>query len=355
MDNIKVLIAEDNKEVRDQFIDNLKFFAEKNFINPDYFSITSAESFSKALQIITESSTKKNYFDVFFADIDFTEDGKGGKPDSGYELIERMFDVCPITFICTHSGQFHAKELWSKYEELKGKGLILLTMDKSHGNAGEYEWFCENLTNILNVVKENKFLWDIWQNHKNIIKKLSDIKLDEDQFENIAKINSIINNLDSTLTLLRNKDRFDAKIIIYRLIIYLYHNSLEIFCRGNLSDNEVIERSNVNRKKVEDLIGRSLQFTDKISSIRTIVSYSSDRISQFGFKLNDYRNKAIHQNEKFKIEFENILFANLTLSTYVLNKEVISYNSFESNLSNTQLKSVNDLKLIIKYLKGDGS
>ena len=351
MDKIRIFIAEDNKEVRDQFKDNLEDFAKNYYNDPNYFSITAAGSFTKALQIINEIPANNKYFDIFFADIDFTEDGKGGKADSGYLLIERMFEVCPITFICTHSGQFRGIELWKKYEELKGKGLILHTMDKAHKDAGGSEWFSDNLTKILKNVKENRFLWDIWLNHKNIINKLNQVRLDEDQFENISKINSIINNLDSILTLLRNKDKFNEKAIIYRLIIYLYHNSLEIFCQGSLTDEEIIKRSNKNKNSVDNLIGRHIQFTDKVNSIRIIVSFSKERISQFGFKLNDLRNKSIHPNENFNIEFENILFANLTLSAYISKKEDIKFNSFENYLSNNQSRSVKDLKLIINYLR----
>jgi len=66
--------------------------------------------------------------------------------------------------------------------------------------------------------------------------------------------------------------------------------------------------------------------------------------------LNDYRNKSIHNNQKFQIEFENILFANLTLALYVAEQKLdISFNEFEK-VKSSKSKGYEDLKSIISYI-----
>jgi CheY-like chemotaxis protein len=341
MNKIKILIAEDVKEARDILREKLNDYLKTKY-NQDSFTIESSSSYQEALRIINESEKNSEYYNIFFCDIDFTEDKKGGQRDSGYELINRMFEVCPITCICTHSGQFRGKDLWPKYEELKGKGLILITMDKSHSEGGGDEWFKKNFDIIFNEYDKNKYLWNIWENHKNIIDKFKSIK----------------DNLDSILVLLRNKDKFDEKDNTYRNIIHLYHISLEKYCRGSLTDKEIIKRSNENKEEVEKLIDRQIKFQDdNVTTKRIIVAYSKEKVSHFGYKLNYYRNQSIHP-KNFKPRFENILFANLTLSAYILKKEEISYKSFESYYLNEieeatsdQKKAKSDLKMIIDFIK----
>lgn len=350
MDKIKIFIAEDTIESRTILVEQLKEYSEKNYNNPDFFEIKTADSYQKALNIVNNIERNSDYYDIFICDIDFTEDNKGGRNDSGFELIEKMFDVCPITFICTYSAQFRGRDLWPKYQELTNKGLIVHTMDKSHSEAGSNEWYIENFDKIVDFTLKNKFLKDIWKNHFLIKESLINHSLDDDRFEDLIKKNTILANLESILTLLRNLDKFNELPIIYRLIIYLYHNSLEIFCRGRKTDNEIIEGSNKNRKSVEGHLKKELMFDSKVSAIRTIVSYTPDMRSKFGFKLNDYRNKSIHNNQKFQIEFENILFANLTLALYVAEqKSDISLNEIEK-VNNSNSKGYEDLKSIISYI-----
>lgn len=357
MNKIKILIAEDIKEARDLIADGIREYAIKKFNDGDYFSIDKADSYFKGLQLINECEKKNEFYNIFFVDIDFSEDNKGGLRDSGYSLIEKAFEVCPITTICTYSGQFHARDLWDKHEELKEKGLIVQTMDKSHGEGGEQKWIEENLDKIVAKVNDTKYLWDIWENHNAIIDDLKEIKLDDDLFEDVAKKNSIVANFDSILVLLKNKDKFNELPLIYRLITYLYHNSLEIFCKGVKSDSDIIQDSNSNKSAVENIIGRELKFNAQPNAIRIIVSYTADKRSKFGFKLNDYRNKSIHPNEKFKVEFSNILFANLTLALYVLDKKEdinvsrIKSLSEDGEFIKSNRNGIKDLSQILGFVK----
>lgn len=354
MKNINILIAEDTKEARDLIVEGLQEYAQKKFGDVNYFTITKADSYHKALLTINESGRKNSYYDIFFADIDFTEDNKGGEKDSGFNLIEKSFEVCPVTIICTYSGQFRAKELWTKYQEFVQKGLIVHTMDKSHAEGGEQKWIEENMDKLLDQLNREQFLFDVWKNHDNIRAKLSDIKFDDDQFEDLSKKSAITANLESALVLLKSKDKFNEVPLIYRLLIYLYHNSLEIFCAGNKSAGQIISDSTQHKRSVEQLLKKELKFADNVTALRTIVSYTKDARSVFGFKLNDFRNKSIHPNEFFQVEFENVLFANLALALYALDRNEISYQKIETyvrDLKSSNYKARKDLVELLNFIK----
>jgi CheY-like chemotaxis protein len=78
MHKIKIFIAEDTKESRDILVDQLKEYSEKKFKDVDIFEINTADSYQKALNIINNIERNSDYYDIFFCDIDFTEDNKGG-------------------------------------------------------------------------------------------------------------------------------------------------------------------------------------------------------------------------------------------------------------------------------------
>jgi|GEM_PF-1301793 len=341
-DKLKVLIAEDTKIARDLLVESLNSFAEKTFNNIEYFEIEKAESFQKAYQKIVNSGTSQEYYDIFFADIDFTEDNKGGERDSGYKLIEKAFEICPLTKIATYSGQFRGAELWDKYEELKNKGLIVLTFDKSHGESGSVNWMADGLNKIVYDIKENSFLWDIWKNHLLIIDSIKSQSIATNPFENLTIQNTIISNLESVLTMLININRLQGKEIIYRMMIYLYHNSLELLCRGDRIDTEIIEKSNSNKSQTEEFIRAkrtapnnfSWDFPNNVNAQRIFVSFVTDERISFVDTLNYYRNESIHHGERFRPNISDVLFSALTFALIVVkNKTNIATEYTSSFLS----------------------
>lgn len=353
MKKINILIAEDNKEARDLLAEGLEEFAAEFYQSEYELSLTKADSYGKALQRLNDSKKSGEYYDVFFCDIDFTEDQKGGRSDSGFELIEKAFVISPVTKIVTYSGQFRAKDLWPKFEELNAKGMILYTMDKSHNQGGDAEWLRENLKKIFDVYSSELFLKEIWQNHQKMISILSKTSLDKDPFENLGKQGAIVNNLDSILVLMRNGNRFEGSELIYRLIIYLYHHSLEIFCKADKDDQTILLLSDKNRPAAESLIGRLLGFQNSVTSVRVITAFSGGKIFRHGFRLNDMRNKSIHPGEKVTIDFTNVMTAHLTVAAYILEKNQIQYREIEENVLKNlgKDKGLNYFRELVSYLK----
>jgi len=310
---IRVFIAEDTRIARDLIVDSIKNFAEKKFGERDYFEIDKAETYQKAHQKIVESAKNKDYYDLMFIDIDFTEDGHGGERDSGYKLIEKAFEVSPLAKISTYSGQFRAADLWPRYEELKNKGLIIHTFDKSHAEAGEPNWMDKGLEQLIDEITEKQILWDIWEAHKLILEEIHDRKYLNDQMENLRLINTVASNLDSALMLLMNLDRLQAREFVFRMVIYLYHNSLEMLCRAGKTDEEIISLSNENKQNAESAISVertvTLNFPDSVNAQRIFISSIPDERIRFVDTLNYYRNKSIHPTKGFKLTLSNVIFS----------------------------------------------
>jgi hypothetical protein len=353
MKKIKILVAEDTKEARDLIIEGLKSYAGKKFGDENYFAIERAESFQKGWQKLAESEKSKSFYDVFFADIDFTEDNKGGERDSGYKLIEKAFEVCPVTKIYTYSGQFHAKDLWQKYEELQQNGLIIHGMDKSHAEGGEEAWLNENLDKIVEKLSEENYLLNLWQNNQLVLDALR-----EDSFFNsisgIQKFHEIQSNLESILVLLKSRKNINADVIVFRIILQLYHRSLELFVTGNNEENKIVEESN----KVEEIVFGFIsditeedkrKYDSNKSFLRKIAAFSPTKIFRFGYILNRNRNGVVHRN--FKPNLVHILFANLTLMLYVNGKNGIYIENFESIPDLQKEQGYRDLQELIKYCK----
>ena len=347
INKLKVLIAEDTRMARELLINDLNEFARVTLNAVEYFDIEEAETFEKAHQKIVESGNTQNYYDIIFADIDFTEDNKGGKSDSGYKLIEKAFEVCPITKIATYSGQFRAAELWPKYEELKNRGLIVKTFDKSHSEAGNPNWLKKGVNEIVEEINANSYIRDIWDNHQLVKENMRIKKYGKDPFIDVLIKNTIHLNIDSALMLLMNIDKFDAKEIIYRLIIYLYHNSLEIYCRADKTDEQIIEESDKNKINAEEFIGllkinKNLKFPlESVNSQRIFVASISDYRIKFADKLNFYRNLSIHQDpnkKRFIPDLAHVLYSSLAFSLIVTTtKEKIKTShikSYSSKLEN---------------------
>lgn len=352
MKNIKILIAEDNLDVREFMSERLKEYIEKKFSNQK-LEIIECESYEKASQKISESQTKEKFFDIFFVDIDFTEDNKGGQRDSGYKLIEKAFGISPLTKIVVYSAQFQSVDLWSRYEELKNRGLVFHSMHKSHSEGGEQKWFAENFEKIFETLIENIYLSDIFINHSRIIEKLKRIKFDNDAIEDLQKKNYIISNLETILILFRSLKDFDAKTVIYRLIISLYHQSLEIFCKRFRTDNKIVKEFSERRDEIKDLLSIKLDKKEKgVTALKTILTYQINDKTIYGYKLNFIRNKSTHQDEKFNVDLSNALFASLAFSIYVLENPEIHHEEIgRLMLKSEKGKGYNDLKKIIEFIE----
>lgn len=322
---IKILVAEDIRETRNLLIDTLRLFAAQNDL---LLLIDSAESFIKADQKLNESEKNGEYFDIFFADIDFSEDNKGGEPDSGYKLIERAFEISPLTQIVTFSGQFTHPNLWQKYEELKNRGLIVKTMNKSHGEGGEEEWIKNNLKDLFRISNEQNLLWDIWRNHKLVESTISkSLGLAE-----LKYVTSIRIQLDGITTLIKQLTKIDEKETIFRLIVPMYHQILERYCQGSKTNDQIINDSDHNLKAISAFYQFDLKYEPTTqdyqarksnpNSQRILCSYSAKREISYALDLNWLRNKCMH-NLDFRLSLNHVLYANLVLALVISGKESI--------------------------------
>ncbi|MCX7610573.1 MAG: hypothetical protein N2043_03175 [Ignavibacterium sp.] len=354
MQQIKVLIAEDTKEARDLIVEGLQEYSILRTGKPDLFRIDKTEKFEKAINFLDNSFRDKSYYEIFFCDIDFTE--SGGRRDAGYDLIEKAFEVCPLTKICTYSGQFHGKDLWEKYEFLKHNGLIVHTMDKSHSEGGTSEWLINNIDDLVKKVNEERVYFELWYNHNLVWEKIKNQKIN---LENIEKFDEIHSNLQTITALLQRKKQFDADIVLFRLIIQLYHRCLEIFVTGDKTDTEIFNESKNNKKNVypfvKDIIKEKdfdLSYNDKRSFLHKICSFSPTEIYRYGHIINWYRNGSVHPQKKFSPEFGNVIFSNLTLALYVLdNKKEIKIENIKSGLKSFGNNSFKDLRDLIEFIE----
>lgn len=341
MKKIRILVAEDTKEARDILVENLTDYELEKYGNNNVFEITKAESFVKASQLLKESGKNGTPYEVFFCDIDFTEDNKGGKRDSGFELIKLAFEISNITNIYTYSGQFKAADLWDGYEPLVSKGLIIKTFDKSHTEGGEVEWVRSNFDELFNRLANEKILWDIWNNHELIKKSVTTKVFSRDAQENLLVQSEIMSNLDTILFLIKKLPDFDAEKVIYRLIIQLYHRSLESFCRGSKSDEEIYSDSMANKKKVETLTNQKKpwEFGERVSAFQAILSFSAEYFAKFGYKVNNYRNNSVHPTDTFDVCLSNVYYCGIALALYCSNGDKKDITTGEIK---TKLKALND-------------
>ncbi len=351
MKKYKVLLAEDIIEHRDVIIKEL----EK--LKPLEFQIDECEFPDKSLSRLADSEKNKEYYDILFVDLDFREQShKGGKRDSGFQIIKRAFDVCPISKICTYSGQFREFDLSDEHQELVKRGLLVYSFDKNKRDAGLGDWFTKGMEEVLAELKMEEYLFDIFNNHKSIKEKISSADI---SFQEKWEINS---NLETIILLLQKRKVFKADLGLFKLILQLYHRCLELYITGDKDDETIIEESIKHQEKVfefvADLVNKEhREFIDKKSFLRKIAAFSPTKIYRFGHILNWYRNGAVHPDKKFTPELATVIFANLTLSIYVLdNKEKIDYLRIESFINKEEFikenkKGIKDLSELLSYIK----
>ena len=359
---IRVLVAEDTTITRKILIEVIREYSSEKKIE---FRVDSADSYHKALQMLNENEKKQTYYDNFFADIDFSEDNKGGVKDSGYRLIERAFEICPLTHVITYSGQFTQADLWPQYEELKNRGLIAKTMMKSHSEGGEEEWLMKNLDSIFSRNKEDEIMWDIWLNHRRVTEQLTKVSFNADPLEDLNIKNALLFNLDACTELIKQINLINSKETLYKLLVHLYHSTLEQFCRGGKTDLQIIVDSDNNKIGISELINYKLNLQPTKSeyessgyhpnSQRILCSYCADERIKFSLQLNQFRNNAIHSPaDKSRTGFNHVIYANLVLTLFAAGKGGTNYNSVFNGLSTGSLSGSGEkqLKELIKFIGG---
>lgn len=351
MKPISVFIADDYEDPREILKKSLIDFGKQENLE---FGITEADTYSSAIQVLEEKARRREYFDIQFIDIDFTGDENRGKADSGFSIIEKAFQICPLSIILTFSAQFKSIKLHPVFVDLVKRGLVADAFDKNASIDNPEQWFEIHFRRIIKDFKENLFLWDIWENNKTIQNYLKDHPVAKDQIANLQIFSEIENYLDTTLMLLMNRGKIGAEHILNRSLLQMYHRALEIYCEGDKSEKEIRELADKNVGAVAAIINKSdLKFTrdDRLSALHKIVAHSASPISKFGYKVNNYRNNAMHQNKKFDVDTANILFGSLALHLYMVpgvKPKIERIREFYNN--NSKLSGAKDLKELLGYV-----
>lgn len=334
MENVKILIAEDKDDERKDLVKELRSISSFNF------DIKEADTADKAIDLINRSEV--DHFDILFADIDFTS--KGGETSDGYKIIRRAFDKWSLTQICICSNQNKTPNNIEDNDRLRG--LIVLEFDKNCLDPNDEKSFKIRVLKLCKKIVEQQYLKDIWKNHNLILNLLSH---DYPELSDEVKI-SIRLNLEFINNLLRNINTFPTKEILFNLIIHLYHQSLELFCKSNQDENTIKQ----NAKENKYILGKYAEKLecDKITALTIIASHSKTQLFEFGSKLNFYRNFSIHKNKIFSPVIHNIMFANLCLTLYIAPKqEDIQYSRIESHVFSSPSAGESDLKEILIALR----
>jgi hypothetical protein len=247
------------------------------------------------------------------------------------------------------------------YDDLKEVGLdirnyINNTEDSSENLNRELEARLQYFQSHLSL----KVIKDIKANNNLVLRELNK-KRDFPILELKANLDFV-----TSLLLVESNDLLDDKF--YRMIIHFCHLSLEKFCEFGKSDRLIFENYNNNietgvrvypflekHKKVDI---EKLQPSIRPTAQQKIIAYTVDEKFKFGDKFNFFRNESIHEvPNKFIPEFANVIFANLTLALYVLDKkENISTSQIEYLLEEKKFQEENrnglkDLKGLVEFIK----
>lgn len=356
-DIIRVMVAEDSVDAMEIILKQLNKFESLRI------KLDECESFQKGLVKIKEAQQKKEPYHFLFIDIDFTGDDAGGKRDSGFNLIKKAFQLCPLSKIATYSAQYKYADLEPTHQEMVKNGLVVYTFDKDHRKEKPEEWFSDGFKKLITEFEQEKWLWEIWRNHEKINTKLLNTVLSEDKFISRNRRDEITSNLEAIIFVLQRRAQFNADAILFRLILQLYHRSMEIFITRDKNEEDIFKESEVNRPKVfefvKDLLGSepALEFKDKKSFLRKLTAFSFGKEYRYGHILNWYRNGSVHTDKKFIPDLANVIFANLTFSHYTIGKkENISISEIESlltdrNFQDENKKGLTDLKSLIEFIK----
>jgi len=343
----RILITEDTIEARDVIIDELNKITDFKIV------FSECDSAVGALQTLDKSHAKGQHFDFLFVDIDFKEDNKGGKRDSGFEIIERAFEHCPVSVIATYSAQYNTADLSPRHIELQNRGLIVDVFDKRQQSNPE-EWFSNRFIKHLKEIENNDFLWDMWHNH-NLIKKFIDrTRLSKDDEEDAIKKAEIKQNLEAIIVLLKKMKLFNADEVVFRLIIQLYHRCLEVYCAEDKNPATIKQQSEDNKEAAERLLGRYFErgLGSDDSALRKLIAFSAEEKLRHGYRLNSHRNSSVHPNLDFKLTMSNILFANLTLALYTSPfKQEIRSEKIEQFCDVNKDKGVGYINDVVRFIR----
>jgi len=198
MKQIKILIADDSfKDCQDLTNSLKKYFLAKRISEGDY-EIVSTDTINSSLQVISEN----NPFDIFFADINFSE--KGSEQRNGYVLIREAFKLSPLTYICVYSGiADEDPSLQREYINLLKRGMLADVYKKDFYTGSNQAEFNNRFKKAWNFCKNNQFTWDLWSNHELISSKLENVNLSSNEDIHKNRKGEVENNLDTILFLLK--------------------------------------------------------------------------------------------------------------------------------------------------------
>lgn len=349
----RILLVEDVRVTRNLFVEKIRSFASRQNLS---IKIDAVESFNKAVNKLNESKEISSFYDVFFADIDLSENS--GSRESGFTLVENAFKISPLTQVVIYSGEVTDDDLWPKYEELKNRGLVVRTMMKSHENAGEPEWYYDNFINIFSNIQDFEVLWDIWRNHKLVESVISkNLELGDLKYATSIRI-----QLDGITTLIKLLAKIDEKETIYRLVVPMYHQILERYCQGSKTNDQIISDSDDNLKAISAFYQFGLKFEPTTEEYKTkksnpnsqriLCSYSAKPEISFALDLNWLRNKCMH-NLDYRLSLNHVLYANLVLALVISGKEDIHLQNISplDNEKGLPDHGAQKLREIINFIK----
>lgn len=346
MTPIRILIADDFNFDRDEIRQHLLEFGEKSSL---MFEIHETSTFQNTIRLLEDFNKQNSHFDILFIDIDFKGDLAGGTELSGFEIIKTAFEICPLSRILVYSAQQWEGVQREEFTHLIRNGMVAESFAKQDIVKDYIRWFYKNFRVVLKEYQDNLFLWDIWENNKTILSYLKEHPIAKDQISS-----EIENYLDTILMLLMNRGKIGAEHILNRSLLQMYHRALEIFCEGDKSEKEIRELADKNVRAVAAIINKSdLKFTrdDRLSALHKIVAHSASPISKFGYKVNNYRNNAMHQSKKFDVDTANILFSSLALHLYMVpdvKPKIERIREFYKD--NSKLSGAKDLKDLLGYV-----
>lgn len=361
---IKFLIADDDEKKRVNLCKNLKRYSDHNNYQ---FEIVETDSYLASIEAIETSNKKRDFFHILFIDIDFTCDDRDGKEDSGFQIIEKAFEVSPLSRIITIGDNTKSRKNEKILFDLVKKGRIVDDFNKDDYNEDPWTYFQVFMNQTIDEYKRYLILWDIWENHCRIISHLAQSKVYENQENNDSFSEELQSYLNTVLAILISRNRIGAEFILNRSLLQMYHRALEIFCEAEMSEKEIKRLAEKNKGILIKLINKpDLRFTtdDRVSALQKIVAKNHSYIVKFGYKLNWYRNAAMHPKSRyvdnnfavkkdggFEITIANVIYASLTLHLYVvpgIKPDINRITEFAKD--HRSLKGVNDLRDLLSYI-----
>lgn len=365
MKPISVFIAENVLDDREILKRSLIDFGNQEKLE---FRITEADTYSLAIQILEENARRNEFFEIQFIDINFEGDDRGGYADSGFSIIEKAYQICPISIILTFSAKFKSDKLHPVFIDQVKRGLVTNGLGKNASINNLLHSSEIDFRQVIIDFKENLFLWDVWENNNTIITHLNSKPVVKDQQVNLQILFEIKDYLKTTLILLMKRGKIGAEDILNRSLLQMYHRALELYCESDKTEKAILNLANNTlesirrRKQNTDL--KPLSF-DKPTALHKIVAKVPLPIAEYGYNVNRYRNKAVHyspiiKNESkskhkesgFKITLANIIYAALTIHLYVVgNKKPKITKIIDFISSNKKMKGEPELHELLNHIE----